>query len=242
MAILGAAVFGAAVLQATTGIGFGLIGGPALLRTVDPATALIVTGCLSLVIAFALIPNIKAHIDWDCLRVLCLYGAAGLPVGVLIFAFADGTVLKIGAAATVLFALLQTLMPVKDSKPVSQRAAFAIGAVSGALGVALSMPGPLAAAYLIRNGLPKLAVRATMLAFFVPAYLSSVGLQLAVTGVSRVQWTILPYLVLPVLVGVAIGKFLSGVLSERAFRLVLSVVLVATIASLAYSAAMEAVS
>jgi len=233
---LSAAVLIAGMLQAATGIGFGLIGGPALLTTVAPFDALITASVLSAGIALVLVPKFRHHISWPEFRRLCLGGLAGLPVGALIFATADAAALKAGAALVVAFALAMLLFPVKTGAASAPKTGLAAGAICGVLGVCLSMPGPVAAAYLLRQGHSKTVVRATILAYFLPAYCATLFSQAVLAGVADTDWSIALWLAPATLVGVIAGQRLSARLSERTFRLSLQIVLAATIVSLVYSA------
>lgn len=234
---LSIAVFIAGTLQAATGIGFGLIGGPALLTSVAASDALITSGVLSAMIAIVLVPRLWRNVSWPDFRRLCLGGLAGLPIGGAVFAFAGSSALKGGAAIVVAFALAMLFIPVKSAEgPVASKTGYMVGLISGALAVALSMPGPVAAAYLIREGHGKTSVRATILAFFLPAYSAAVALQVILSNKVEIDWSIALWLAPGTLAGIAVGQVLSGRLSERAFRMALQIVLAATIISLLLSA------
>lgn len=239
---LSAAVFVAATLQAATGIGFGLIGGPALLTSVAAHDALITSGVLSALIAIVLVPGLWRHVHWQEWRRLCVGGIAGLPLGAFIFASAGSVGLKTGAALMVTFALALLFFPVRIGQGSAPKTGLAVGAVSGTLAVSLSMPGPVAAAHLMREGHQKSAVRATILGFFLPAYATAVSLQVFLSSDVIIDWSIPLWLAPGTLAGILVGQVLSGHLSERAFRLALQIVLAATIISLLVSAVQDAAS
>ena len=233
---LSAAVFIAGTLQAATGIGFGLIGGPALLTQVAASDALITSGLLSAGIAIILIPKLRKQIAWPDLKRLCLGGLAGLPVGAAVFALAGGVALKAGAAMMVLFAFSMLFIPIKNGTGPAPKTGLAVGFISGVLAVGLSMPGPVAAAYMMREGHQKAAVRATILAFFLPSYAAALSLQIFLSREIETDWSIALWLAPGTLAGIVIGQLLSSRLSEHAFRLALQIVLAATIVSLLFSA------
>ncbi len=56
--VLGIAVFGASALQSATGIGFGIIAGPALLIVLNDGSAIQVSVMLNLLIALLLAPTL----------------------------------------------------------------------------------------------------------------------------------------------------------------------------------------
>ncbi|MEM8812030.1 MAG: sulfite exporter TauE/SafE family protein [Pseudomonadota bacterium] len=233
---LNSAVFVAGTLQAATGIGFGLIGGPALLVTISSSDALITTGVLSACIALLLVPSLRSDISWPDLKRLCLGGLAGLPVGAFLFATAGPAFLKIGAAVIVSLSLALLFVKVRSVQTAGSRTGLAAGMICGVLSVALSMPGPVAAAFLLREGRSKAAIRSTILAFFIPAYSATLALQIYLAGLYRTEWGLILWLAPATAFGIVSGQFLSKLLSEATFRIVLRLVLAATIAGLVISA------
>ncbi|MEM1048607.1 MAG: sulfite exporter TauE/SafE family protein [Pseudomonadota bacterium] len=236
LVFLNSAVFLASCLQAATGIGFGLIGGPALLTQVAVSDALIATGILSVGIAVGLIRNVVADISWPDLKRLCLGGVIGLPAGAIALVLANAAGLKTAAAIVVGLSLLMLFARPRQAATVQPGLGYAAGVLCGVLGVCLSMPGPVAAAYLLREGRAKAATRATILAFFLPAHAATIPIQLLLTGPTAFNGMIVVWLAPATAIGLIAGRMLSTRLSERAFRILLQAVLAATIASLLVSA------
>ena len=96
------AVFFAALIQSTTGIGFGLITMPFLLIALSGSTAVQITIVLSLVMSIVLCVRSYQDCDARVLRILIFGGAVGLPIGLFAFRSVDPVGLKLLAAAVVL--------------------------------------------------------------------------------------------------------------------------------------------
>lgn len=238
---LQAAVLLAALLQAATGIGFGVIAGPVILLALDSGAAVQVTILLSLLIALVLAPTVYRRVDRPLLARYLLGSLAGLPLGILVFLQVSVDVLKLLAGVAVLFMALSASGrfarspaagdPRWDGR-VDRRVDYGIGLLSGAMSASLAMPGPVAAARLSALARPKDTVRATVLVLFIPSYLAAMAFQ---AGFAAVQWPTLSLtasLVPATLVGVLLGRLSASRIGERAFRRLIVAVLLATAVSL----------
>ena len=81
--ILSIAVFGASVLQAATGIGFGVVAGPLLLIVLNDSAAIQVSVALNLLIAVILAPSLWRIADRKLLPSLLIGLAVGSPIGLV---------------------------------------------------------------------------------------------------------------------------------------------------------------
>ena len=98
------AVFAAALLQAATGIGFGIIAGPIILMVMNSASAIQVSILLSLLIALVLAPSLYGRADKPLLARLLLGAMAGLPLGIFVYLQVGVDLLKLLAGLAVLVA------------------------------------------------------------------------------------------------------------------------------------------
>jgi hypothetical protein len=103
IAALHVGVFAAALLQAATGIGFGIIAGPILLIVMGSASAVQVSILLSLFISALIVPTLRRSIDRTLLLRLTVGSMAGLPLGIYLFLNIDLDMLKFLAGLVVLF-------------------------------------------------------------------------------------------------------------------------------------------
>lgn len=231
-------VFAAALLQAATGIGFGVIAGPIFLIVMNSGSAIQVSIMLSLLIALVLAPSLFGRADKTLLVRLLLGALAGLPLGIFVFVQVGIDMLKLLAGLAVLFMALITMGLLKfggagktpsDGSPSGGRIPdLLVGAVSGAMCSSLAMPGPVVAARMMTLERGKDSLRATILVMFVFSYSAAIAAQALLVGVSSDSLSLTASLVPATLVGVFIGRFSVAWISERGFRRMLSVILVAT--------------
>lgn len=234
---LHAAVLAAALLQAATGIGFGVIAGPIILMVMNSGAAVQVTILLSLLIAVVLAPSLYRQVHKKVLGRLLIGTLIGLPLGILVFLSVSLPVLMLLAALAVLFMALSAsgLLNVSLRKGETSRGEaqnLAIGVLSGVMSSSLAMPGPVAAARLSKLALPKETIRATILVMFVFSYSAAFAFQVGLVGFSEPAWSLTTSLLPATLIGVLIGRLLVARISERAFRALIVAVLVATSLSL----------
>ena len=160
--------------------------------------------------------------------------ALGLPLGLFAFQRADGDQLMVVVSLVVLafvaFLAFQRKVRAPATRDPSFRgwAAACVGALGGAMTIALGMPGPPIVLYLTRLGVRKDTLRATTLAFFAVSYSASLILQSAVVGVGREVWGSAAILVPVALGGGWIGNQLSCYVSEAVFRRAMLVLITLT--------------
>lgn len=241
--ILHVAVFAASFLQAATGIGFGLLAGPIILIVTNNGSAIQVSILLSLLIALVLAPSLFGRTDKVLLKHLLIGTVPGLPLGIAVFLLVGVDMLKLLAGLAVLFMALITTgvlkFSSKDGAPATGRVNgrakdLAVGVVSGAMCSSLGMPGPVVAARMMVLDQGKDSLRATVLVMFVFSYLAAIAVQAAMVGLDGDGLTLTAILAPATLIGVFCGKFAVEWISERAFRRIISVMLLATAASLLF--------
>ncbi len=234
---LHAVVLAAALLQAATGIGFGIIAGPIILMVMNSGSAVQVTILLSLLIAVVLAPSLYRQVHKKVLGRLLLGTLVGLPLGIVVFLNVSLDVLMLLAALAVLLMALSVLgllvLPLRKGETSRGEAQnLAIGVLSGAMSASLAMPGPVVAARMSSLAFPKETIRATILVMFVFSYSAAFAFQVGLVGFSQPAWSLTTSLLPATLIGVLIGRLLVARISERAFRRLIVVVLVATSLSL----------
>ena len=174
--IANSAVFLAAVLQAATGVGLGMIVGPALILVMGSKSAIQVAIILNLGLSILLLPGEVKEIHWPSLKILVLGTMIGMPIGLLLISVLDLTGLKLFAAITVslLGAQLIHNRYRQSSTGTAQEANAMIlpGAsiASGIMTSSLAMPGPVAMWALARKGIKAEQIRATLRGLFVISY------------------------------------------------------------------------
>lgn len=240
--VLHLAVFAAALLQAATGIGFGIIAGPIILIVMNSGSAIQVSILLNLLIALVLAPALYRRAD-KALLVRLLWGTlGGMPLGILIFTQIGIDLLKLLAGFAVMFMALIIMGLLKFNRdgaaPSDGRVPdLLVGVVSGAMCSSLAMPGPVVAARMMALGAAKETVRATVLVMFVFSYMAALAAQALMVGVSSDSLTLSASLAPATLVGVFVGRYCVAWISERGFRWILSIVLSVTALGLLWSVA-----
>ena len=227
-----AAVFFAALIQSTTGIGFGLIATPFLLIALTGSSAVQMTIILSLGMSVILCVRSYQQCNARVLSTLMLGGAVGLPIGLAAFRTVDLVALRLLAGAVVLlFAIAFAWRPVTAAHARPGRfSPLLLGAsiLSGAMGVCLAMPGPAVIGPLRERCDSDRELRATLFTYFVPAYGAALGLHLGFTGITaETVWTSL--ILLPAMVlGITAGQALAPRLSSRQIRVGMILILFTT--------------
>ncbi|SDE62744.1 sulfite exporter TauE/SafE family protein [Ruegeria marina] len=219
--LLVAAVFAASLLQAVTGIGFGVIAGPVLLVTMASAGAIQVSIVLSFLIALLLAPMTLRAVNWRLLRPLFIGVCLGTPVGALAYLSLSLETLKLCAAIvvgamTVIATGILAKFPIFQSDTATRRGA--VGVVCGVLNAALAMPGPPVAAYVTAIKGDGRVVRATTLVTFLLSYPIALTVQALFVGVSESLLPTVSALAIPTIAGTASGLFLARSINEQAFK------------------------
>lgn len=225
---------GASLVQALTGLGFGLMIVPPLILVVGVKDAVVVSNLLGMLLSAGLLLRTHEHVEWRTGLTLLVGAVLGMPLGlaVLIWANPDVLQLVIAVAVIVFTVLLSRGLRIHGGGLAGDGLT---GVLSGVLRMSTSMSGPPVVIYLQGKGLGSIPFRATISAFFalsgvVGAALFLVGGQ--ITGdVLREVAVALPALT----VGFAGGQVLYARIDEARFRkLVLAVLF--TSAALAISA------
>jgi len=229
------------MLQAATGIGFGVIAGPILLVVLDGAEAFQISIIHNLLIAVVLMPLLFRHANRLIFRYLLIGALIGLPAGFVLQLTASISTLKMVSLAAVGFVAGTLVMDMIGKigksfrRPVSRTQTTMVGIVSGLMGGMLAMPGPVVATWMSIRGRSKMEVRATILSFFVVAYGLTLLLHI-LFGNLTYQTSFLSLKLAPVvLVGIVVGSYMTRFVSERSFRRILLIVLLVTMLSLIYS-------
>ncbi len=234
---LHAAVLFAALLQAATGIGFGVIAGPIILLILSSGAAVQITILLSLMIAVVLTPALIRRVHRALLVRFLLGTTAGLPLGILVFLLVSVDALKLLAAIAVGFMAVSAsgllARPVDQGDSRRRRLGdLGVGVISGVMSASLAMPGPVAAARMSALAHAKDTIRATVLVMFVFSYSAAIGFQAVLVGVSGETLKLTATLVPATLIGVGLGKLAVAWISERLFRRLIVGLLLATALSL----------
>lgn len=232
------AVFGASLLQSATGIGYGVIAGPILLVVLNGNEAFQISTVHNFLIALMLTPFVFRASDRFALRCLLIGSAFGIPAGFIIQALVGVMILKLVSAVAVFFVAAALVMDMAKSARAGESPAIRrgeptiVGAIAGTMGGMLAMPGPVASTWMSIRGWQKTEIRATILTFFLFAYGAGLLLHVLFGEISKSTVELSLVLTPAVVLGILAGNRVTGWLSETAFRGILLVVLLATVAGL----------
>lgn len=220
------------VVQSATGFAFAMIVVPAYLLLLNSADGVVIAVILSVVMSLAHLPKLRHAVPVYILKWIAFGCIIGFPVGVYVFSVINLETLKIMVAIFLILISIENgwrLWHGKDGTEKHNKGLLAgVGVISGVLGASLAMPGPLVMAYLSRTKLSKDEIRATMISFFVFAYIAILIIQIAFIGVARETWINSGYLIPAALLGVFAGHQFSKKINERLFKgLILAILVIA---------------
>ncbi len=225
-------------MQAAFGFGFAILAAPLFLVVMDSTGAIPVLAVLNLVVSALVAARMWRQAPARLLGLLCAASVAGFPLGLALFRSADVSHLKLATGIAIMaFAALLFVRERRQAagKPAAigaprQRVpiALAFGGLSGVMGAALAMPGPIAMLYLSAARLSKDQSRALALAFFTFVYAGVCLLHAWDGGLSSERLALAARLTVAVIAGAIAGHWLARHISEARFRrLVLAILFVA---------------
>lgn len=238
LALLGLATALGATVQAATGFGFAILAAPVFLAVLDSTAAIPALVALHVVQCAFIVPRVWAKVPWRVFIHLAFGAALGCPLGLWLFSALDvrqlklatGVVILIAAALLLLRRTRGILRPQADRDAASGRAPMATvvtGGLAGAMTAVLVMPGPPLMVHFLHRPLAQEAARALSITFFAACYVAVLAAHLMAGSMTRDTWAMLPWLVLPVLIGTVAGLSGARWLRDHHTAIVLYVLLVA---------------
>jgi hypothetical protein len=154
---LAGTTFAAALLQAVSGFGFGVLAVPLYLLLVAPAQAVQLTIILSTALSFAVVRGLRRIIAPALLLRLSAGSLAGMPIGLFSFRYADRLLVRFVVGATILgFGVMRAVRrrERRPWAPFGRTSALdlAAGAVAGVATALVGMAGPSVLIYLLLAG------------------------------------------------------------------------------------------
>jgi len=233
--ILAAITFAGAVMAGAFGVGFAILAAPLFLVVMDSTGAIPVLAVLNFAASALVAARIRRHAPGRLLALLCAGSVCGLPIGLVLFGAADVSDLKLVAGAVIMLLALLLLARgyvvfdrrAKSAERASVPIALLVGALAGAMGTALAMPGPILMLYLVVLRLTKDQSRALSLVFFTFVYSVVCLLHFWDGGLDAQRLWFSAKLIPAVIVGVAAGHWLARHISEERYRVLVLVILFA---------------
>jgi len=176
----------------------------------------------------------KDHISWNILKRFFNGIVPGLVLAAIII-YAIMQYYEVSSASQIKIDFLKPLIGVyiiwflyirKKGKPVSDRAFFALGGLSGLVTVFIGAAGPLIAPFFINKGLKKESIIATKAACQAIGHIGKIPIFIILFNVTYISdWQILIPLIISVYFGTKFGKMMLGKLPEKTFKILFKVAL-----------------
>ncbi|MFD2172053.1 sulfite exporter TauE/SafE family protein [Tumebacillus lipolyticus] len=216
-------VFVAALLQASTGYGFSIIGTPFLFMIYPAHTAIQINIILSLWLSVFMIYKIRREIDTALLARLVKGSVIGLVLGIFVYLYVDVQWLKFVVGSLVL--ILTVLLVLRLTIQQTEARDHLTGGFSGLLTTSIGVPGPPLLLYFAGVGIKKETLRSTTLAYYLFVYSVSLIMQILFDGTTKETW-ISAGIALPVLLlGILLGQLLFRWINQTVFKIITYIIL-----------------
>lgn len=209
---------GAALVQSTTGFGFGLLIVPPLVLLLGPTDAVVLSNVLATGLAGMMLYWLHGAVEWRTVLLLVGASVVGMPGGLLVLTQFPASVLQIIIAGAV---IVFTLLLIRGATVGSETTKFktlVVGLVAGILRMATSMSGPPVVLYLQGTGMRPGPFRSTLTAFFFIAGVMAV-VAYAIEGSLDADLGLTGLIAVPaVLLGLTAGGRIYPYIREAQFR------------------------
>ncbi len=225
LGLLGLVALGASTLTALVGFGGGTIVLPVLLLFMPPSAAIPFHGLLQSFSNFWRVYLFRRHMVWPLIWRYSLLLPPGVIVGLWFFQGLPGEAIEMLIGCLVLFTLFARRLQRFRDRELPPVALIPLGFVLGALNVIVGVIAPVLGVLMVRKGLSREALIATL------ALCSGLGHLLKVAAFGWVGFDFAAYalplavMVPAVMAGGYLGKALLGRVSEAAFLLLFRVLL-----------------
>ena len=227
VALLWLAAFAGGFTQGLAGFGSTLVALPILALSLDLKVAVPVGTTLAVVLNIVIIARLRDHVRRGPLLLLILAALPAIPFGAYLLRVVSGDWLKLVLATAISAFVVSQGRPGAQASTAGRGRGWGVlaGLVAGCMGGAIGINGPPIVAWMTRQGLPRDALRATLVSYFFLAGCGAVASQAAaglVTGPVLARTGV----ALPALAaGIFAGMKLCGRVSEAAFRRIILAIL-----------------
>ena len=213
-----AVVLLAGVVRGFAGFGFSALTVAGMSLFFSPAQVVPVAFVLEVLASLALLQSVWREIDWDWLRPLLIGNAVAIPLGVWMLAVVPEGPLRAIVSIVILTAAVLLLSGIKAPWPDTPGLRLGTGFVSGIFNGLAAIGGMAVAVMLFATSISGAAARATLIALFFATDLYS----LAWAGGNGLLDSMLlrwvGWLLVPMLIGIAIGRQHFLRVDEAGFR------------------------
>ncbi len=228
------ATLGAAFVRGLTGFGFGFLLAPILALALLPIEAVLLVNVLAFSLALSEIRYVLREADRSAYWIMGLLILTTMP-GLLLLSATPPPVARVLIALAALTAFVVVIFPRrKEPKAPGKVATGATGLIAGVMTGFAAMPGISVVPYYVRQDMPRVTAKASMIGVFGVSALASLSSG-AVTGL--LEWHLLVFglMLFPVMaLGNWLGSLVFGRVSDPVWRAFVGIVLgAAAVAALA---------
>lgn len=227
----------ASTVFSATGFGIGMISTPLMLLVYEPQTVIVVAGTAGWGIGVWIISKSWRDVPFREILPITIASLCGAPIAVFILKTADSSILSIGIAVLIILFAIGSFVKVEREIPYSTPVGILAGFIVGVLLPTSGVAGSLVMLFLMTKRWERQTVRAAM-AFFLWALMSFSIILFALNGLyTPLRLTLVGVVVIPAVVGIAIGAMLMRHLNERVFNMtVIGIIIVSSVLVLAKEA------
>lgn len=218
--VLGMVVIGA-VAQRVAGLGFAMLVSPFLVIALGAHEGVFLVNICGVLSSAIIMPRVWKDINWSMFRWLCSFSVVGSVAGALLAGVLPSAPLSIVVGATVLAALLLSLILVRANVTVSgQIPKGSAGFLSGLTNALAGVGGPAVSAYAVLARWPQRPFAATLQPFFVVTGLVTIGMKFITTPDALPPLPAWAWIGVAVFIwaGVLIGEQVQRVVSDKHAR------------------------
>ena len=218
--VLGMVVIGA-VAQRVAGLGFAMLVSPFLVIALGAHEGVFLVNICGVLSSAIIMPRVWKDINWSMFRWLCSFSVVGSVAGALLAGVLPSAPLSIVVGATVLAALLLSLILVRANVTVSgQIPKGSAGFLSGLTNALAGVGGPAVSAYAVLARWPQRPFAATLQPFFVVTGLVTIGMKFITTPDQLPPMPLWAWIGVAVFIwaGVLIGEQVQRVVSDKHAR------------------------
>lgn len=219
----------AAFVRGLAGFGMAILLVPLLGLMILPVEAVVVSNFLGLLIGLSGVRRTWREADRSSAVTIGGLAMLGTPAGLALLQATDPAWARVLIALIAVFAFALVLLPPRpDGHRPHGAETGATGVAAGVLTGFAGMPGPPVVPYYLRQSIPAARARASMLIVFVATSLASsvAGLGMGLAG--RREGLLALLLIGPIWIGNRLGGMAFGLVSDRAWRVLVALLLAAS--------------
>ena len=221
------AVFLGATIMGTVSFGLALVVAPVLLLFLAPQPVVVIANILIVILLVIVLFQVRQHLSFRPVLGMAIGGLAAVPLGVVFLRSADPAVLRMAIGGVILVLGILILFKVQIPLARHRLAGPVFGFLASLSITSLSIGGPLAAIYVMAQGWPPPAMRASLAFFFLSTYVLAFVLYFVVGLVDLDTLANAGLLVPGLLAGLGLAHLIVNRMNEGVFRYAAIAVIIA---------------